>query len=171
MTEDNQLYGWGWNGFGQLGVGDTYRECRPVLVKSPNGHKWVTLFNGREHTYGMTDNGTIYAWGNNLCGRLGLGHTESQHTPQEWNVLKLLVEPTVEWTPSNHRMFGSTMKETIKVVMLSLVDKSSYSPLHGSTFFYLVPKDILYWIFQYVGEGILLCCDTTEIPTKKRRLK
>ena len=86
--------------------------------------------------------------------KLGLGHTEIQDTPQEWNVLNLLVEQTVEWTPSIHRMFGSNMKERIKVVMmLSLVDMSSDSPLHSSTFFYLVPKDILYLICQYVVEG------------------
>ncbi|KAI3841916.1 hypothetical protein MKW92_030203 [Papaver armeniacum] len=35
LTSDGKLYGWGWNKFGQVGVGDNVDHCVPVQVKFP----------------------------------------------------------------------------------------------------------------------------------------
>ncbi|KAI3770982.1 hypothetical protein L6452_02131 [Arctium lappa] len=36
LTSDGKLYGWGWNKFGQVAVGDNQDHCFPVQVKFPD---------------------------------------------------------------------------------------------------------------------------------------
>ncbi|KAI9392439.1 hypothetical protein POPTR_006G089901v4 [Populus trichocarpa] len=40
LTEDGQVFSWGWNKHGQLGVGDSMDRCRP---KSVACGWWLTL--------------------------------------------------------------------------------------------------------------------------------
>src|SRR4051812_1392109 len=109
----------------------------------------MTLINGYKHTFGIMENRDIYAWGGNEHGQLGLGHTLDVSSPVEWTVLKILPSIEFQWTPSRLRVFGPKMKERILVVMmLSQVDRKRNEPFHPSTFFYLLPKDILYLICQ-----------------------
>lgn len=71
MIKDGNLYSWGFNTFGQLGLGDpgiTFQE-KPKLV-STSGN-WTDISAGMDHSLGICG-GYLYSWGNNYYGQLGL---------------------------------------------------------------------------------------------------
>jgi alpha-tubulin suppressor-like RCC1 family protein len=72
-VRDGELYVWGRNNLGQLGlaVGDTATRELPIL--NPNLSD-VTQFDLRQtQSLAVTLDGTLWTWGNNADGRLGLG--------------------------------------------------------------------------------------------------
>ena len=70
---------WGWNGYGQLGVGDTTMRLTPVAVSG--GVEFTSLKVGDAHTCGLTSLGRAYCWGYNAYGQLGDGSTTDRLEP------------------------------------------------------------------------------------------
>lgn len=71
---------WGYNYFGQLGVGDTAtRGDKPGDMGSAlqavdlGGHEAVAIAAGESHTCAILDNGGVTCWGENGSGQLGRG--------------------------------------------------------------------------------------------------
>jgi alpha-tubulin suppressor-like RCC1 family protein len=71
-----QLRCWGYNGDGQLGLGDTGQRTAPALVDSAVSG-WRAVSGGHYHTCGLSLDGTLHCWGNNDYGQLGSGAVES----------------------------------------------------------------------------------------------
>ena len=68
-----RLYIWGYNGYGQLGLGTTTTQNTPQAV--PGLPYTVTaVATGQYFTVAVTQ-GEVWAWGYNQYGQLGLGHT------------------------------------------------------------------------------------------------
>lgn len=67
------LYGTGLNGHGQLGIGDdtTLYQLDPVQV--PTGNNWLTMKGGSLFSIGLMGDGSLWAWGDNTYGQLGIG--------------------------------------------------------------------------------------------------
>ena len=63
---------WGWNGYGQLGTGDTDDRltASATVVTSGDVAKVVT---GSAHSCALLDSGGVQCWGNNEVGELGNG--------------------------------------------------------------------------------------------------
>eukprot|EP00439_Symbiodinium_sp_Y106_P083791 s477_g24.t1 len=80
ITDSGELWTWGQNGDGQLGVGDTAHRHAPVKV-SVNGQKIVAVAAGHLHTAAITDSGELWTWGYNGHGQLGVGDTQERHAP------------------------------------------------------------------------------------------
>jgi alpha-tubulin suppressor-like RCC1 family protein len=65
------LAAWGWNRYGQLGLGHTNDALRPALVgKATN---WTAAEAGDDFSIGLQSDGSLWAWGNNAYGQLGTG--------------------------------------------------------------------------------------------------
>eukprot|EP00268_Persea_americana_P066002 TRINITY_DN8903_c0_g1_i3.p1 TRINITY_DN8903_c0_g1~~TRINITY_DN8903_c0_g1_i3.p1 ORF type:complete len:194 (+),score=46.61 TRINITY_DN8903_c0_g1_i3:214-795(+) len=73
FTSDGSLYGWGWNKFGQIGIGDSDDRCSPVQVKFPQDQKVVQISCGWRHTLAVTDKDNVFSWGRGTSGQLGHG--------------------------------------------------------------------------------------------------
>lgn len=75
VTGDGELYVWGWNCFGQLGLGDAAEHAKPVHVPGTglgaDELRVVSCSFGAEHMLICTEEGEVYAAGTNLCGQLG----------------------------------------------------------------------------------------------------
>lgn len=74
VTDDNQLWGFGYNYSGQLGVGDN--ECRDTFTPVPwpaNRGKIEQVVTGGDHTVVLTDMNCLYVCGDNYFGQIGLG--------------------------------------------------------------------------------------------------
>ncbi|BDR53523.1 hypothetical protein KIM372_14300 [Bombiscardovia nodaiensis] len=72
LDEDGGAWGWGSNTEGQLGIGNTISQSTPVSIPPPAGASgYVSLSAGASHSFGITDDGTVYAWGGNRFGQLG----------------------------------------------------------------------------------------------------
>lgn len=80
LTENNELYAWGENGNGQLGLGDKVTRTMPQLVSGISG-TIVGMSVGVTYSMVVTDDGTIYSWGRNYDGNLGMGDTIERIVP------------------------------------------------------------------------------------------
>lgn len=78
---DGQAFCWGGNANGQLGVGNTTTQLRPVAVEGLLSGKTVTAISvGHEHTCAIA-NEQVFCWGYNLYGRLGDGTSVTSYVP------------------------------------------------------------------------------------------
>ncbi|RDX59031.1 Ultraviolet-B receptor UVR8, partial [Mucuna pruriens] len=82
LTSSGLLYGWGWNKFGQVGVGDNVDRSSPVQVKFPHDQKVVQISCGWRHTIAVTDKENVYSWGRGTNGQLGHGDTIDRNSPK-----------------------------------------------------------------------------------------
>ncbi len=82
IREDGSLWCWGRNDAGQLGVGEGVDQAlRPREVVSDASWKSVAL--GAAHTCGIQDDDTMWCWGDNSDGRLGLGDGDDNESGDE----------------------------------------------------------------------------------------
>uniref|UniRef100_A0A0E0H131 RCC1-like domain-containing protein n=1 Tax=Oryza nivara TaxID=4536 RepID=A0A0E0H131_ORYNI len=81
LTSDGKLYGWGWNKFGQVGVGDTDDHCFPVQVKFPEDQKVAQVACGWRHTLAFTEKKNVFSWGRGTSGQLGHGEIVDRNKP------------------------------------------------------------------------------------------
>ncbi|PWA24252.1 hypothetical protein CCH79_00017903 [Gambusia affinis] len=73
MTTEGKLWSWGRNDKGQLGHGDTKRLEAPKLIEGLADQVIVSAACGRNHTMALTEDGTVYSFGENKLGQLGQG--------------------------------------------------------------------------------------------------
>ncbi|XP_057419366.1 ultraviolet-B receptor UVR8-like [Lotus japonicus] len=81
LTSSGQLLGWGWNKFGQIGVGNNVDCSSPVEVKFPYDQKVVQMSCGWRHTIAVSERGNVYSWGRGANGQLGHGDTIDRNVP------------------------------------------------------------------------------------------
>jgi alpha-tubulin suppressor-like RCC1 family protein len=89
IKTDGTLWTWGYNATGQLGLGTATNASSPVQVGSLTTWKQVTM-SGNEQalsTYAIKTDGTLWAWGNNTGGGLGLGTTTNVSSPVQVGTL------------------------------------------------------------------------------------
>jgi alpha-tubulin suppressor-like RCC1 family protein len=78
IGSEGELYAWGRNNSGQLGIGNTNNQLTPVHVNRPAGvTAWAAIASGAYHALALATNGNLYSWGNNYNGQLGLGYTNT----------------------------------------------------------------------------------------------
>ena len=83
QANDGNLYGWGHNEVGQLGLGFGFAVTNtPQRISLPSGKTgWNTIAAGSRHALATTTDGQLFAWGHNGYGQLGLGNNQSQFSP------------------------------------------------------------------------------------------
>lgn len=79
LTANNEIYSFGYNSDGQLGLGDTVSRTTPEkILNFPNIHM---VSCGYDHTMCVDFNGELWVFGANNYGQLGLGHNNSCLSP------------------------------------------------------------------------------------------
>ena len=85
VTKDGDLYMWGRNYYGQLGVYSNADSKIPIKVNNSSSTlpeksvKYIAL--GYYHSAAITKDGSLYMWGYNRSGQLGDGTTTDRYTP------------------------------------------------------------------------------------------
>jgi alpha-tubulin suppressor-like RCC1 family protein len=75
VTEKLDVYAWGYNTSGQLGLSSTmfHSMTDPVKIEYLSGRGVVNLSLGWEHSIAITVDGLLYCWGSNAKGQLAIG--------------------------------------------------------------------------------------------------
>ena len=82
VTADGLLFSCEYNGNGQLGVGDREDRLVSTLVTGQlPGKSAVYAAAGERYTLCITADDSLFAWGTNLYGQLGVGDTETRLVP------------------------------------------------------------------------------------------
>ena len=83
IKSDGTLWAWGENIYGEFGVGTTARQLSMTNMPMPAaaGHDWKQAAAGGCFSLGLKTNGTLWAWGNNWAGPLGIGSTSNSAVP------------------------------------------------------------------------------------------
>ena len=90
LKSDGTLWAWGSDSYGQLGIGNTNQYNSPEVVGNDND--WSEIICGMKFfTMGIKSDGSLWAWGDNQYGQLGIGNTITQTIP-------IQVEVDYDWT-------------------------------------------------------------------------
>jgi alpha-tubulin suppressor-like RCC1 family protein len=81
LKRDGSLWSWGGNEFGQLGLGsiDDLAHATPTRVGIDTD--WTAISAGGLCSLALKSNGSLWAWGSNAMGELGLGDTVDRQVP------------------------------------------------------------------------------------------
>ena len=92
ILDDDTLKCWGYNGYGNLGYGDTTDRSSPeatLVVNLGNGRTAKMVSAGESHTCAILDDDTLKCWGDNNYGQLGYGDTTRRTSPEATLVVNL----------------------------------------------------------------------------------
>ena len=81
VTEAGSVSTWGWNAYGQLGMGTTGDRVLPSTIDVGRDAVVRSVAAGGMHTLAVLSDGTVRAWGWNGNGQLGDGTTVDRLTP------------------------------------------------------------------------------------------
>ena len=81
INDAGELYTWGRNSKGHLGIGSTESKNTPAQVGTATN--WTAVAGGEVHSLALKRDGTLYAWGNNDDNQLGNGTTTGTNTPAQ----------------------------------------------------------------------------------------
>ena len=79
LKNDGTLWGCGYNGYGQLGLGDTNNRNTFTQITT-NTDNIKEVYCGGYHTLILKNDGTLWGTGYNSYGQLGLGDSDNRYT-------------------------------------------------------------------------------------------
>ncbi|TCL65887.1 alpha-tubulin suppressor-like RCC1 family protein [Hydrogenispora ethanolica] len=79
VLKNGQVYAWGRNNYGQLGIGSYTDKAAPTQIPDLSGITQIAT--GKYHSLALKNDGTLYAWGYNNTGQVGNGTTSSANHP------------------------------------------------------------------------------------------
>ena len=83
LSEDGQVYTWGYNYDGALGNGTTTGSKTPAKIEVGDGKKVAEVYADNNCSAALTEDGELYMWGDNNCGQLGDGSTTDKSLPNK----------------------------------------------------------------------------------------
>lgn len=87
IANNDSVYAWGYNDFGQLGNGtadgnkNAVPHPTPTVVDLPSGVTATAIAAGNNFGLAIGSNDSLYVWGRNVNGELGIGNKTDQHSP------------------------------------------------------------------------------------------
>ena len=86
IKTDGSLWSWGDNGYGKLGLGNVIPAfSSPVQVGALT--TWSQVAGGRNFSLSIKTDGTIWGWGRNQNGQLGIGYDNQRISPVQVGAL------------------------------------------------------------------------------------
>lgn len=161
--KNGELYAFGNNTFGQLGINNTNNQNEPVKVGSKND--WTKIAAGSYHSIALDSSGNAWSFGLNNYGQLGLGDKNNRLTPTkvttDWRSLDCYEFTTLNTTSSigiinTKYIFGYNVGKTYDEQERYLLSSGTYT-VSGipSGFAIAILNDGKSDLIQYSGSNLL----------------
>jgi RCC1 and BTB domain-containing protein len=102
LTECGHVYSWGYNYYGQLGIGNTVDSNEPKFVAVTDENKCNVFIEkiscGSVHSLLLSSDGSIYAFGRNSDGELGNQKKENELSPHRIKIETKFIDISSHWT-------------------------------------------------------------------------
>ncbi len=108
LNSDGTVWAWGYNGGGQLGDGTQTSGASPVKVNGLTDVRTIQAA-GHDHSLALKSDGTVWAWGLNLYGQLGVGTTDTHYIPVQVKGLNHRVRAIAAGWKHSLALVSSTM--------------------------------------------------------------
>ena len=82
LKSNGRVWAWGINEYGQLGDGTTDNKIIPTQ-ETTAGTQWLRVSAGFQHTVALKTDGTLWSWGRNIFGVLGIGISGDKKVPTQ----------------------------------------------------------------------------------------
>lgn len=90
LKENGTIWTWGYNGYGQLGIGNKTTKKVPVQAVNINNVKDIGA--GTNHVIALKEDGTVWTWGYNGYGQIGTGDTSVRLVPTQITGLRDIIQ-------------------------------------------------------------------------------
>eukprot|EP01101_Sappina_pedata_P012161 TRINITY_DN8304_c0_g1_i1.p1 TRINITY_DN8304_c0_g1~~TRINITY_DN8304_c0_g1_i1.p1 ORF type:complete len:748 (-),score=160.17 TRINITY_DN8304_c0_g1_i1:83-2326(-) len=77
-TTEGEVFSWGFNDKGQLGLGHRFNQDKPQLVRALGKAMIIQVSSGTQHSLALSSDGVCFSWGLGVLGQLG--HSSSKNT-------------------------------------------------------------------------------------------
>ena len=160
LDNDNNLWAWGDNEYGQLGDGTTTNKTSPTKIET--GITFVQLSAGYTHSAGIDNEGKLWTWGHNYLGQLGNGTTTQRTKP-----IKIMGDKTFKKViASDYSTLAIDINNEIwrwgeyyggngygKNIPQKLDFKIEYSLISGNSHYLFLDKQNKLWSWGSNGKG------------------
>lgn len=85
LTDTGDIYSWGYNSYGLLGLGYSNTSQEIYGPERINLSNIVDINGDFDSMYALTSTGDVYSWGYNYYGQLGIGNTTNAMSPTKVN--------------------------------------------------------------------------------------
>jgi len=121
LKSDGTMWSWGYNDYGELGLGDTLMRTSPTQITGLTGITSIEA--GMQHCLVLKNDGTVRAWGYNTSGQVGDGTLINRTSP----VLVNSLCPVSQGCSANFSLYPDTL---ILHTYWAVNYSSGASPLH-----------------------------------------
>jgi len=183
LKSDGTVWAWGYNSYGQLGSGSKNDMGSPTPLEVNGLSDIKAIYSSGSHCFAIQNNGTVWAWGENLHGVLGDGTNESRYIPVKskitgvnsidagagWHVLAVKSDNNVwSWgynfrgqlgtggvSQSDQGMpsYGNSADTYNPDIVRGISDVNAVAA--GGAFSVALKKDGTVWVWGYNGDGQL----------------
>jgi hypothetical protein len=144
IKTDGTLWAWGRNTYGQLAANLLISVHRSSPIQIGTDTNWSKVANSENSVLAIRTNGTLWAWGNNLFGNLGINsRTEQLYSPRQVGALTNWkeIETNALWThaiKTDGTLWGwgrqwNTSADTDRSSPVQIGTDTNWSKLGGSS--------------------------------------
>lgn len=102
-VQNGGVYSWGSNSHGELGDGTTTAHFMPVQIDPTDLHDIIAVAAGQFSSYALSSDGSLWDWGINVFGNLGLGNFQDEY----WAPQHLLPPNGYRFTSIHTDVYGA----------------------------------------------------------------
>lgn len=184
ISSNGTLWSWGYNFYGQLGIGSNNDTNQPFQVGT--GNDWDYIATGNYSSFGIKTNGTLWSWGYNGSGQLGDGTTTNRNLPVQvtsgvmnnWDYvvsgtnhsLAIKTDGTLwAWGDNNYGQVGNGTASNLQLLPIQIGFDTNWAGVSaGGTSSYAIKNNGTLWSWGHnnygqLGDGTLI---NKNIPTQ-----
>jgi alpha-tubulin suppressor-like RCC1 family protein len=170
IKQDGTLWMWGRNDLGQLGDNTTTNKSSPVQTVA-GGTNWKQVACGVDYVLATKTDGTLWAWGHNSSGKLGLGNTVHRSSPVQvgsdtnWRYIAASLNHSSgiksdntlwTWGTNNDGQLGDGTQTTRSSPVQTIASGSTWKQVTlGANFTVALKTDGTIWAWGWGGYGQL----------------